>query len=261
MDNIERQAGKFLKGLSFFKGLDDADVDSFMSAARIRTYRKQEQLLRQGDSADRFFVVLSGWIKLCRQTDEGDEAVMALFTRGDVFAEAAIFGGGTYPYTAEVAEESRVIEIPARMLKEMAHKNPKIIHRVMASMSQEIKKQHMNNEHIALMNSAQRVGCLLLRLSSEMLGTGAAFTFPYDKSLAAAQLGMKPETFSRSLAQLKPAKVVSKGAEIEIGSFCALSQFCCKNCTAEAGECPGARALPEQRFAGLREQAARGVYG
>ncbi|TAL31953.1 MAG: Crp/Fnr family transcriptional regulator [Alphaproteobacteria bacterium] len=241
MSAIENTAGKFLKDLPFFKGLAEPDLESFVTSARIREYRRQEQMLRQGDSADRLFVVLSGWVKLSRQTGEGDEAVVALFTRGDVFAEAAIFNGTVYPYTAEAAEDARIIEIPAKVLKEKAGKNPEILRRVMETMSREIRNQQMNNEHIALMSSAQRVGCLLLRLSSNMLGAGGTFTFPYDKSLAAAQLGMKPETFSRSLAQLKDAQVESKGTEVKVESFCALAQFCCRNCTAETGDCPGTR--------------------
>jgi CRP-like cAMP-binding protein len=241
MTAVENTTQKFLKDLPFFKGLSQGDLDGLVGAARTRDYKRQEQMVHQGDKADRLFVVLSGWVKLSRQTGEGDEAVIALFTRGDVFAEAAIFNGTTYPYTAEAAEDARLIELPAAMLKEKAAKNPEILRRVMESMSREIRSQQMNNEHIALMNSAQRVGCLLLRLSANMVGTGGTFAFPYDKSLAAAQLGMKPETFSRSLAQLKDAQVTSKGTEVKIESFCALAQFCCKNCTAECGDCPGMR--------------------
>jgi hypothetical protein len=52
---------------------------------------------------------------------------------------------------------------------------------------------------------------------------------------------MKPETFSCSLAQMKEAEVVSKGTEVKIGGFCVLAQFCCKDCTAQEGDCPDMR--------------------
>lgn len=246
MASIDNQTGTFLKTLPFFSGLSDASVNAFAQAGRIRTYRKQEHLVQQGDRAEVFFIVMNGWIKLCRQTAEGDESVVAVFTRGDVFGEAAIFTGGAYPYTAEAAEETRMFEVPAAVLEKQARENPDILKRVMAAMTREIEKQQMNNEHMALMSSAQRVGCLLLQLSSEMIGSGGTFTFPYDKSLAAAQLGMKPETFSRSLAQLKEAEVESRGTEVKVESFCALAKFCCKNCTAE-GKCAGYRAEPAQK--------------
>ena len=256
MTSIDNQTGAFLKSLPFFSGLSEASLNAFAEAGRVRTYRKQEHMVQQGDKADVFFVVMNGWIKLCRQTSEGDESVVAVFTRGDVFGEAAIFTGAGYPYTAEAAEETRTFEIPAAVLEKQARENPDILKRVMAAMTREIEKQQMNNEHMALMSSSQRVGCLLLQLSASMIGTGGTFTFPYDKSLAAAQLGMKPETFSRSLAQLKEADVESRGTEVKVESFCALAKFCCKNCTAE-GKCAGYRAEPVQKSA---TAVARKVY-
>ena len=74
-----------------------------------------------------------------------------------------------------------------------------------------------------------------------MIGTGGTFSFPYDKALAAQRLGMKPETFSRALAQLKPLGVTIKGPEIAIDSFSCLTAYCCGHCTAQPGECRGSR--------------------
>ena len=68
MNAIENNAGKFLKDLRFFKGLEEADHEAFVSAARVREDRRQEQMLLQGAASDRLFVVLCGWVKLSRQT-------------------------------------------------------------------------------------------------------------------------------------------------------------------------------------------------
>ncbi len=148
------------------------------------------------------YVVKKGWVKLFRQTPDGEQAVLGLFTRGDVFGEASIFTKAGYTCTAEAAEESRVIEIPGTVLRDKARDNHEIMARVMNAMSAEIRNLQLENEHLALMSAPQRVGCLLLQLSAGIQGEGGILTFPYDKSLAAARLGMKPETFSRSLTLL-----------------------------------------------------------
>lgn len=231
----------FLRGLTFFSGLPEGDLNAFHDVSAIKDYDKGKHLFRQGDKADRLFVILQGWAKLYRGTEEGEESIVALFTRGDVFGEAAIFDNSDYPFSAEAAEDTRVIEIPAKILKERTKTNPDITTRIMASMSREMHKLQMENEHKVLMDAPQRVGCLLLQLSSGMVGTGGTFSFPYDKSLAAQRLGMKPETFSRALSQLKHAGVATKGAEITINSFSGLIDYCCGHCTAQLGECRGAR--------------------
>jgi CRP-like cAMP-binding protein len=195
----------------------------------------------QGDNADRLFVVVSGWVKLYRQTPEGDEAVVALFQAGDIFGEAAVFGGAGYPFSAQAAEEAELFEIPGAVLREQARDNHEVMARIMNSMSRELRNLQMENEHLAIMSAPQRVGCLLLQLSSGMVGKGGTFSFPYDKSLAAARLGMKAETFSRALAQLKPVGVTVSGSEIAIDSFARLVDYCCSHCSALPGECSGAR--------------------
>ena len=229
----------FLRGLTFFSGLPEDEMSAFHADLNIKDYAKGKHLFRLGDKADRFFVILQGWVKLYRGTAEGEETILTLFTRGDVFGEAAIFDNSNYPFSAEAVEDTRLIEIPAKVLKERAKANPDIMARIMTSMSREMHKLQMENEHKVLMDAPQRVGCLLLQLSSGMIGTGGTFSFPYDKSLAAQRLGMKPETFSRALSQLKPVGVTTKGPEITIDSFSRLIDYCCGHCTEQLGECRG----------------------
>lgn len=235
------QTLKFISKLPFFDELPQADIESLLGSADVKDYARHTSLFHQGDPADRFFVILNGWIKLHRGTQEGEEAIVALFTRGDVFGEAALFGGSGYPFSAEAVEESRIIEIPAIILKERTKANPELMNRVMQSMSREMHKLQIEKEHMAIMSAPQRVGCLLLQLSSGMLGKGGTFPFPYDKSLAASRLGMKPETFSRALVQLQPLGVMVKGPEIKIESFADLIEFCCSHCSEESADCQGAR--------------------
>jgi CRP-like cAMP-binding protein len=258
MAAIENHTGQFLRELPFFSNLPDADLAAFIKAAVLRSYGKQQRLFLHGDKADRFFVMISGWVKIHRETPEGEEAVVALFTRGDVFGEAAIFGGADYPFSAEAAEETRVVEISAAVLKTMAQNNPEIMRRVMDSMYREIRHLQIESEHLALMSAPQRVSCLTLKLSADMIGGGGIFTFPYDKSLAAARLGMKPETFSRAFAQLKPVGVTVRGTEIRIDSFDRLAEFSCSHCSAQPGDCKVSRAFSrgESIAAGKKCKAA-----
>ena len=45
---------------------------------------------------------------------------------------------------------------------------------------------------------------------------------PYDKKLIASRLGMKPETFSRALAQLRNHGVTIKGGDARIADLAVL---------------------------------------
>jgi CRP-like cAMP-binding protein len=241
MANLDERALLFLQSLPFFNKLEKEDATILVESANVKEYPKGQTILLVGDRADKFFIIMSGWVKLFRATAEGEEAILAVFTRGDVFGEAAIFENASYPFSAQVAEDAKLMEVPSFALRDRAKSNPDIMNRMMSSMSREMHKLQLENEHLAIMTAPQRVGCLLLQLSSGMIGKGGTFSFPYGKSLAAARLGMKPETFSRALAQLKPFGVTTKGSEITIQSFNCLIQYVCGNCSAQQGECRGSR--------------------
>jgi CRP-like cAMP-binding protein len=228
---------QFLRSLPFFKGMDDSDIAHYLRKSHIKEYKKHQSIFIHGDQADRFFIIIGGWIKLHRETPDGEEAVNAVLTRGDIFGEAAIFCEEKYPFSAHCVEPCKVIETPTSFLTDQSKDNQYIMARIIKSLCHQTKKLQLENEHMALLSSPQRVGCLLLQLSSDMQGKGGTFTFPYDKSLAAMRLGMKAETFSRSLTQLKPLGVEVKGAEITINSFEKLINYSCSHCSALPGEC------------------------
>lgn len=229
-----------LEALPFFSGLPAATIAAFAQHAAIRNPAKGEAVFTQGDTAQSLFIVLDGWVKLYRVTPEGEEAVIALAGRGEAFGEAAVFGGAGYPFSATAAEAAALVDIPAAVLRAAAQADHNVMARVMDSLSRGMRNLQMEKEHLALMSAPQRVGCLLLQMSAGQAGAGGTFGFPYDKSLAAARLGMKPETFSRALAQLKPLGVAVEGAAVTIDSFARLVGYCCTHCSALPGECTGA---------------------
>jgi CRP-like cAMP-binding protein len=243
MSLVDNRTAEFLQNLAFFSKLPAADMEAFLGAANIHNHVKGSGLFHQGDAADSFFVIINGWIKLFRTTPEGEEALVGIFTRGDVLGEAALFSGSVYPVSAQAAEETRILAIPGAVLKARAQKNPDITTRMLASLTREMQNVQRQNEQMAIMSTSQRVACLLLQLSAHMVGKGGTMTFPYDKALAAARLGMTPETFSRSLAQLKPTGVTVKGSEVSIDSFEKLAAYSCGHCTALPSECRGCRLL------------------
>jgi len=156
----------------------------------------------QEERAESFFVVLNGWVKLSRETVEGDEYVIGMFSRGESFAEAAIFDSGRFPVTAEAVEPARVLVVPAKPFMETISLDPQLAMSMLATMSRRLRHLVTQVEQLQAKSAPQRVGAFLLRLSD---GVDGAITvqLPYDKSLIAARLGMKPETFSRALAKLR----------------------------------------------------------
>lgn len=205
----------------------------------VKRYAKNSVIYVRGDEARYLNIVLQGWFKLTRDTkDEGEEIIVDLLAEGQSFGVEAVFGDDEYSFSAQAAEEGALISIPITILRQLIRTNPDIAIHLAQMMARSLNKLQLENEHLTLMSASQRVGCLFLQLWGEdSNGGNAMIALPYDKSLAAAQLGMKPETFSRALAQLRSLGITIKGNEILIPDIHALVKFVCASCSAGMKDC------------------------
>lgn len=228
---------QFISSLPVFAGMAASDAEKLAAAATTRSVDKGAHIFQRGEKANAFYIILNGWVKLYRDTREGDEAILGLFTRADTFGDAVVLNGEAFPYSAQAVETTSLVVIPATSLKEYAKSNPDLIVRIMQSLVQQMTRLQLENEHLSLMSASQRVGCLLLQLSDGQQTGACQIEFPYEKSLAATRLGMKAETFSRALAQLKNIGITVQGDNITIADMAALVDFVCADCSASDTDC------------------------
>lgn len=200
-------------------------VQALVGGGGVRTCGKGTLLFQQGDPASDFFVVLEGWVKLYRLTPEGDEAVVAIFTRGETFAEGAMFMGGRYPVAAETVAPSRLLQIDGTQLRKNIRENPDLAFPMLASASLHLKSLVEQIEQIKLLSGTQRIAQFLLRLCSAEATGPTTVELPYEKALIANRLGMKPESLSRALMRLRPFGVTVDREHVVIADVAKLAEF------------------------------------
>ena len=135
-----------------------------------------------------------------------------------------IFLGGRYPVTAEVVTTSRLLRIDGEVLRQRIHEQPDLAFSMLASSSYHLKFLVEQIEQIKLMSGPQRLGDFLLKLCVKPQGS-ETIELPYEKSLIANRLGMKPESLSRALSKLKPLGVNVDRETVFISDVRALKQF------------------------------------
>jgi len=203
-------------------------------ACREKVYEKGQVLFLHGDGAEFFYIIRQGWVKLYRETLDGTQAVVDIFTAGHMFGETSIFEEGRYPYSAEVIEAVQLMAVPIDLLKNEIESNNQLALDMLSSMARYRRQQDQEIEHRSLQNASQRIGCFLLRLISQNERGAMEIHLPYDKMLVASRLGMQPETFSRALAKLKDKTGIRiKGSTVEIDSPLQLTNYSCKACSSE----------------------------
>ena len=234
--NIEDKTVKFIKSIHFFSSFHESDIEAIISAGNIKKYDKNSILYLQDDKADKFYVILNGWIKIYTQLQDGEESVISLFSRGNIFGELAILSDGIYHNCAQTIEESKILEIPTIVIRNMIQDNPDIAINMLSIMASHINEMEGQIEHLTMMNAPQRVGCFLLKLCVPQVKGRTTIQLPYDKFLIAAKLGMQPETFSRALKSLRDIGVSIKGDTATIEEIADLQKYSCVKCS-NTSEC------------------------
>ncbi len=228
---LNRQKGlkpnelEMVRAVPLFRRMPEATMDRLLASASVMAVPRFGTLFFQDEQADRFFLLLSGSVKLFRLTADGEEAVVTLVEPGQVFAEADMFASARYPLSAEAVEPTRVLVFTAKEFFTGMRSDPEVAFRVVEALSQRIRGFVQQIEHLHVRSTPQRVASFLLNLCPES-GNDVHFELPFEKSLIARRLGMQPETFSRALAKLRTIGVRTNGAAVFVANTAKLKEFC-----------------------------------
>ena len=188
--------------------------DPFL-VTETRSIGRGTTIFLQGEPAHSVYIVLEGWVKLFRISQNGAEAVVGVFTKGRSFGEAGAFQNDVYPVTAEAVTDCRVMPVRAGLILGMMESRPELCTAMLASVFRHMHALVYQVEQLKAQTGAQRVAEFLLELCPVDDGP-CAVTLPYDKVLIAGRLGMKPESLSRAFARLRQVgvKVTQNNAAI-----------------------------------------------
>ena len=226
-DTFERRTGiraadyDQLKQIPLFAGMTNGTIMNLLVDATVRRYHRGTTLFMQGEQADRFFVILEGWVKGFRQAPDGHESVIAVFGPGESFAEAAMFVSGNFPISTEIAADARLLVIPRNGLLKQLREDPDIALKMLASMSRRLRGFVQQVEQLTVKSATQRLASFLEKLVDVEEGPDE-FQLPLDKMLIAGRLGMQPETLSRALSKLRSIGVATEGHRVIIKDVAAL---------------------------------------
>ncbi len=225
---MDRQDFELLGQTRLFRGLPQDMLQRLVGNEAPRKYQKGHLLFQQGDQADHFYVILSGWVKLFRLMPTGEEAIVHIFAAGETFAEAAMFAGHKYPVTAEIVADARLLSINSNHFEKQIAESPKIALAMLATTAERLKQLVTEVEQVKGRNSLERVAFFLLSMCSKEPGP-TVLELPYEKSLIASRLNIKPESFSRVLNKLRHYGITSKKNQIIIPDVEQLRQLAMDN--------------------------------
>lgn len=223
------QATHFLeisKRQGLFHGLDECALQQILETSTLQNYKAGRMLVQQGDKPTHVYFIVEGRVRTLRTGIDGDEATIRMLVSGDTCMEAVIFMGGPSPITVQVAEDSRLIQIPADFVKKFVLQQHQFATNLLKIVTYHYKNAMHQIDAVTIKTPIQRIGYYFLQKHLEQGFDNMEIELPFKKSTIANHLGMTPETFSRALGQIKQKGLDVEGEKIRLREVYTLCHYC-----------------------------------
>ena len=222
MDNKES-----LKKSLLFSGLDDGHLAEVAAIVSRRSFAKGETLFAEGDTANGFYLLVSGSMKLCKVSPDGKEKVLHFVHPGETFAEAAFFGDGRYPAEARALEKGEAPFFPREAFMGLLERNPRFSLNLIVSLSLLLRRFARQIEELSFAEVPARLATYLIELAERKSTTFQGKTYldlDMKKGELASRLGTVSETLSRTFRKLKEEGIIDvEGSRVLIHSMARLN--------------------------------------
>jgi hypothetical protein len=104
-----------LSGFSIFRVLNEHHLRNITPFLRIRTYDRNDIVIRKGAAGENLFIIISGKVEVVGK----DGISIAYLERGEVFGEMSLLSGEPISATIKVVEPLKVIYLDRKTFKKM----------------------------------------------------------------------------------------------------------------------------------------------
>lgn len=208
--------------------LPSAAMRAVLDGGSPQLIAKGEIVCRQGDAARTCYVILGGTIKLSRVLAPRASAIISIHKPSQSIMEGDALNADVYSTTAEAVTEARLARVDALRLRDLIAADPPVALAMLASASMHLRMLLGQVERLKTMTATTRLADFILSLI-EPGARAATVSLPYEKRVLAAQLGITPESFSRTLRQLRSYGVIVANDQVEITDVARLRQLRFRN--------------------------------
>ena len=172
-----------------FAGLPPEVLARLAEGAWAQSLGAGETAFHEGDSATHYLLIVTGQLEMVRFSQEGDEHVFQSFGPGSLVADAAMFmQHGRYPMSSRASSGPLTIwRLSGAALRATCENHPPLAMRLLQRFSLRLTSSP----------AQQRLAAYFISLRKQQ---GDELSFPQSQRHVAAQLGIRPETLNRLLA-------------------------------------------------------------
>jgi CRP/FNR family transcriptional regulator/CRP/FNR family cyclic AMP-dependent transcriptional regulator len=203
-----------------FEGLSAAERATLQRAAPLRAYRRGEEIVRQGQPGESFFVIVRGRVAVTILSPEGREVVVGSLGEGDHFGEMALVDDEPRSATVVAQERSDLAVLSRDVFFELLRSNFTLTRALLRSFSRRLRRANSTIEGLASLDVKSRLARYFRELAAargRKAGGGWAVVVRPAQREIADTIGSSRETVSRTMSQMaKEQLIVPKGRVVYV---------------------------------------------
>lgn len=189
-----------LAKLTYFESLTEDALDALATITQKVTLPEGDLVFGQGESASRFYIVLSGQVQIYKLSAEGKEMILHLLEENDLVAAVPVFSDTSiYPANCLCMAPTTLLSIDGKAFKGLVSQYPEIALTLLTVFAKRLHHFSDVIEDLSLRTVDSRLAKYLLSVSEQ--SPDKAVIQIHKKTLSSI-LGTVPETLSRGFKKL-----------------------------------------------------------
>ena len=200
-----------LRRLPLFTDLSNRELALIAENVRRLHHREGATIFSEGERCHELLIVEEGTVKIIKSAPDGRQQLIGLERRGNSLAEVPVFDGGRYPATAEAANATVLLRLPADEFRKICLQNPELALKVFKVLGHRLRQLMSLVEDLSFSTVRGRLIAHLLQLAGETgreTPRGIQFELKENNEELAARLGTVRELVSRNLGRLHGAGLI-----------------------------------------------------
>ena len=217
---LPRLDESLLKHLPPFSKLDKRQIRTILDQATSRRYDSGIAIFDEGAPAERFYMLLDGYVRVVRVTATGEQVTALHIPAGQLLGIAKAIGKEHYPATAMTATESLALSWPTHLWNGFVSDYDGFATESYKTVGNRVGEMNNRIVEMATQQVEQRVANALLRLINQTgrkVADGIEIDFPITRQDLSELTATTLHTVSRLLsAWEKQGMVQSKRKRIKV---------------------------------------------
>lgn len=200
---LPRLDESLLTHLPPFSLLETRQIRTILDQATSRRYEAGVSIFEEGHPAERFYMLLDGYVRVVRTSPTGEQVTALHIPAGQLLGIAKAIGRDTYPATAVAATESIALSWPMRLWDTVVADYEGFATETYKTLGNRLSEVHSHVMEMATQQVEQRVANALLRLINQTgrkVEGGIEIDFPITRQDLSELTATTLHTVSRVLS-------------------------------------------------------------